>query len=108
MTESEFRMVVSYAMKKLREEGLRHQYSFSLPDGRNEGFLRLRKGDKPETQVCLDVGARLPGDDHLVMHFMHQAPSQEAMSAWLKKDGNVDRVIESLLKLGKRVDEGFE
>ena len=108
MTKQNFRELVVYSMGVLAEKDVMHQVSFQLLDGHNDGFLRLQRGYQPDAQICLSTGAVAPGDDHLVQHFIHYAANMEEMSAWLRDEGNVDTVIDSLEQLSARVDSGLD
>jgi len=108
MTERIFREIVVYSMDKLSEANVGYQFSFDLPDGRNDGILRLQRGYKPEGKICFSTGAVAKGDDHLVQHFLHYAADMDEMRGWLQNAANADAVIKSLLELGARVDEGFD
>ena len=100
--------LVLAAMNYLTDKQIGQGICFDIAGTNHEAILRLEKGYTADAQVYLTTGAVAKGDDHLVRHFLHSAPSIEAMKAWLQNLDNAKGIIDSLQQLSGRVDEGFD
>ena len=100
--------LVLAAMDYLTDKQIGQGICFDIAETNHEAILRLEKGYTDDAQVYLTTGAVAKGDDHLVRHFLHSAPSMEKMKAWLQDHNNAEGIINSLQQLSGRVDEGFD
>ena len=100
--------LVLAAMNYLTDKQIGQGICFDIAGTNHEAILRFEKGYTADAQVYLTTGAVAKGDDHLVRHFLHSAPSPEEMKAWLQNPDNAESIIDSLKQLSDRVDEGFD
>jgi len=100
--------LVLAAMEYLTDKPIGHGICFDIAGTDNEAILRLEKGYTADAQVYLTTGAVAKGDDHLVRHFFHSAPSMDEMKKWLQNPDNAEGIIDSLHQLSERVDQGFD
>ena len=100
--------LVLKSMEILAEKHVGHSVLFGIGGTANDAVLRLEKGYRPDAQVYLTAGAVARGDDHLVQHFLHHAPSMEEMKTWLLDAENAAVIVDSLSQLSDRVDQGFD
>ena len=107
MTELISRKFVLQAMELLADKKSRW-VEWDIKGTNNRAIMRLEKGYSSDEAVCLTTGSIARDDDHLVQHFLHHTVDMEEMSAWLRDIGNADGIIDSLMQLSNRVDEGFD